>query len=72
MSWTRCTTVSYTHLDVYKRQASNNDAARVRPFADRVGLQFVSMACKPLQMCIRDRPGSAALGKADFSSEEKK
>ena len=26
--------------------ASNNDAARVRPFADRVGLQFVSMACK--------------------------
>ena len=28
--------------------ASNNDAARVRPFADRVGLQFVSMACKPL------------------------
>ena len=28
--------------------ASNNDAARVRPFADRVGLQFVSMACEPL------------------------
>ena len=27
---------------------SNNTARRVRPFADRVGLQFVSMACKPL------------------------
>ena len=28
--------------------ASNNDAARVRPFADRVGLQFVSMARRRL------------------------
>ena len=27
---------------------SNNTARRVRPFADRVGLPFVSMACKPL------------------------
>ena len=40
--------------------ASNNDAARVRPFADRVGLQFVSMACKPLPiglMVARRRMG---------------
>ena len=33
--------------------ASNNDAARVRPFADRVGLQFVSMACKPFTIGLR-------------------
>ena len=28
--------------------ASNNKAARVRPFAERVGLAFVAMSCKPL------------------------
>ena len=27
---------------------SNNTAARVRPFADRVGLAWVPLACKPL------------------------
>lgn len=27
---------------------SNNTARRVRPFADRIGLDFVALACKPL------------------------
>lgn len=41
---------------------SNNTAERVRPFAERVGLAWVSMACKPLPiglMVARHRLGVA-------------
>ena len=32
---------------------SNNTAARVRPFADRVGLAWVPLACKPFTIGLR-------------------
>ena len=32
---------------------SNNTAARVRPFADRVGLAWVPLACKPFTVGLR-------------------
>ena len=33
--------------------ASNNVEKRVKPFADRIGLDYVSMACKPLTYGLR-------------------
>ena len=42
---------------------SNNTAARVRPFADRVGLAWVPLACKPLPVGLAVAAAALAFAK---------
>ena len=50
---TRCIrAVSYTHLDVYKRQAYNNNVAAVFSEEDNVTLSFGEEALRVYKVCL--------------------